>query len=142
MLFERETALYREVVARIGSQPGNYKELPELLRFVAARTEQALSLRRVKIIVLDDQEEGHPEWVDQLLVSFQNNQSSVLENDPTLREEGFQLGYALQREDKTYGVRKSYKSLTIALLTCLQLPITTIAVAFLILLDGGLARPE
>jgi len=58
----------------------------------------------VKIIVLDDQEEGHPEWVDQLLVSFQNNQSSVLENDPTLREEGFQLGYALRREDKTYGV--------------------------------------
>lgn len=104
MLFERETALYREVVARIGSQPGNYKELPELLRFVAARTEQALSLRRVKIIVLDDQEEGHPEWVDQLLVSFQNNQSSVLENDPPLREEGFQLGYALRREDKTYGV--------------------------------------
>ena len=104
MLFERETALYREVVARIGSQPGNYKELPELLRFVAARTEQALSLRRVKIIVLDDQEEGHPEWVDQLLVRFQNNQSSVLENDPTLREEGFQLGYALRREDKTYGV--------------------------------------
>jgi signal transduction histidine kinase len=104
MLFERETALYREVVARIGSQPGNYKELPELLRFVAARTEQALSLRRVKIIVLDDQEEGHPEWVDQLLVSFHNNQSSVLENEPTLKEEGFQLGYALRREDKTYGV--------------------------------------
>jgi len=42
----------------------------------------------------------------------------------------------------TYGVKKSYKSLAIALLTCLQLPITTIAVAFLILLDGGRARPQ
>ncbi len=49
-LFERETALYREVVARIGSHPGHYKQLPELLRFVAARTEQALSLRRVEIV--------------------------------------------------------------------------------------------
>ena len=34
------------------------------------------------------------------------------------------------------------KSLTIALLTSLQLPITTIAVAFPNTLDGGLARPQ
>src|SRR5688572_8897021 len=33
-LFERETALYRDVVARIGSQSGQYKNLPQLLHFV------------------------------------------------------------------------------------------------------------
>ena len=42
-LFERETGLYREIVARIGSHPGQYRQLPELLRFgYPART--ALSL--------------------------------------------------------------------------------------------------
>src|SRR5918992_3822918 len=49
-LFQREAALYRDVVARIGSHAGQYKQLPELLRFVEERTAQALGLRRVRLM--------------------------------------------------------------------------------------------
>src|SRR5437667_10733720 len=54
--FERETALYREVVARIGAQAGQYRQLPELLRFIEMETASALSLRRVKIVVPSESE--------------------------------------------------------------------------------------
>src|SRR5438034_2830937 len=47
-LFERETALYREVVARIGSSAGKYRQLPELLSYIESQTASSLSLRRVK----------------------------------------------------------------------------------------------
>src|SRR6266498_3077408 len=50
-LFEREAALYRQIVARIGSHAGQYKQLPELLHFFEERTAQALGLRRVLIFV-------------------------------------------------------------------------------------------
>src|SRR6267378_8370836 len=33
-LFERETALYREVVAHVGAHAGQYRQLPELLSFI------------------------------------------------------------------------------------------------------------
>lgn len=49
-LFEREAALYRDVVARIGAHAGRFQQLPELLRFVEARTVEALRLRRVRIV--------------------------------------------------------------------------------------------
>ena len=55
-LFERETALYREVVARIGAQAGQYRQLPELLGFIETETASALSLRRVKIVLRSDDE--------------------------------------------------------------------------------------
>ncbi|HEV8189804.1 MAG TPA: hypothetical protein VGP83_18765, partial [Pyrinomonadaceae bacterium] len=37
-LFEREAALYKEIVARIGSYAGQYKDLADLLHFVEERT--------------------------------------------------------------------------------------------------------
>src|ERR1043165_5660479 len=37
-LFEREAALYKEIVARIGSYDGHYKDLADLLHFVEERT--------------------------------------------------------------------------------------------------------
>src|SRR5437870_2719977 len=52
-LFEREAALYRQIVSRISSHAGQYKQLPELLHFVEARTAEALGLRRVQIVVSD-----------------------------------------------------------------------------------------
>lgn len=105
-LFERETALYREVVARIGSQPGHYKELPELLRFVAARTEQALSLRRVEIVLAGEGDaDGQPEpWIKNLLAILEDNQWSPLENHSVLNAQGFHVAYPLRREEKTYGL--------------------------------------
>ncbi len=48
--FERETAIYRDVVNRIGAQAGKYRQLDELLKYVEARTVLGLGLRRVRII--------------------------------------------------------------------------------------------
>src|SRR5437867_1072073 len=53
-LFERETALYREVVARIGTRAGKYRQLPDLLSYIESQTASSLSLRRVKIVLRDD----------------------------------------------------------------------------------------
>ena len=41
-LFEREAALYKEIVARIGAYAGQYKDLADLLHFVEERTTDAL----------------------------------------------------------------------------------------------------
>jgi signal transduction histidine kinase len=49
-LFEREASLYRDVVTRIGAHAGQYKQLPELLRFVEERTAAGLGLRRVELV--------------------------------------------------------------------------------------------
>ncbi|MDQ3474152.1 MAG: ATP-binding protein [Acidobacteriota bacterium] len=106
-LFEREAALYRDVVARIGSQPGHYKQLPELLRFVAVRTEQALSLRRVEVVLADDAtgaSENSPEWVRRLLEVSQSHQWSPVEHDPALAERDFQIAYPLRRDERVHGV--------------------------------------
>lgn len=50
-LFEEESGLFREVVARIGKSAGHYGQLPEFLRFVEERAAQSLGLRRVKVLV-------------------------------------------------------------------------------------------
>lgn len=105
-LFEREAALYRDVVARIGSQPGHYKQLPELLRFVAARTEQALSLRRVEIILTDDasgDSENSPQWIREVLELSQSQQWFPVENNPALTERDFQIAYPLRRDERVHG---------------------------------------
>ncbi|HVF48437.1 MAG TPA: ATP-binding protein [Pyrinomonadaceae bacterium] len=49
-LFEREAALYRDVVTRIGAQAGSYRDLPELLGFVEERITTGLNLRRVHLM--------------------------------------------------------------------------------------------
>src|SRR5207247_241426 len=38
VLFERETALYREVVAQVGSHVGQFRKLPELLSLIESQT--------------------------------------------------------------------------------------------------------
>jgi len=48
-LFERETALYRDVVASVGAQVGQFRELSELITFIETQIASALPLRRVKI---------------------------------------------------------------------------------------------
>ncbi len=118
-LFEREAALYREIVARIGSHAGQYQDLPELLRFVEERTTQALGLRRVQIIVCDQApaEEATPdsslagvgsvsadEWVEPLLQISKRNEWRPVEGDAVLAAHGFQIAYPLRREDRVAGV--------------------------------------
>ncbi|HYN25884.1 MAG TPA: ATP-binding protein, partial [Pyrinomonadaceae bacterium] len=117
-LFEREAALYREVVARISSHAGQYKQLPELLHFVEERTTEALGLRHVRIIVnrqatVDEGDrDKHKDyaggaiepWVEEVLTISQRNGWSPVEGDPLLVAQGFQIAYPLRREDRIAGV--------------------------------------
>ena len=48
-LFERETALYRDVMAGVGAQVGQFRELAELITFIEAQIASALPLRKVRI---------------------------------------------------------------------------------------------
>ncbi|MCM3874570.1 MAG: ATP-binding protein [Pyrinomonadaceae bacterium] len=116
-LFEREAALYRDVVTRISSHTGQFKQLPELLHFVEERTTEALGLRRVKIVVSDSEtvdeggrdrqtdtaETGKP-WVEEVLTTSERNGWAPVEDDPLLATQGFQMAYPLRRDERIEGV--------------------------------------
>jgi len=97
-LFEREAALYKEIVARIGSYAGQYKDLSDLLHFVEERTTDALGLRQLKIFV-----EPEP-WVEEVLEQSKQNEWQPVEDEPVLVDHGFRLAYPLRREDKVEGL--------------------------------------
>lgn len=106
-LFERETALYREVVARVGAQAGQYRQLPELLNFVEKETASALSLRRVKIVLRandEDQIEEHSAWIENLLQQSDAGGVTLIEDAEELRERSLSVAYALRREDRSEGL--------------------------------------
>jgi len=116
-LFEREAALYRQIVSRIGSHSGQYKDLPELLRFVEERTSEALGLRRVKILVLNgyraDDSNKQPSmnsaaftdvWIEQLLDISRSDEWARVEDISVLTSKGFKMAYPLRREDRVAGV--------------------------------------
>jgi signal transduction histidine kinase len=112
-LFERETALYREVVAHVGAHAGRYRRLPELLAFIESQTAGALSLRRVKIVLRPADDEEIPprlpnpdesQWIDRLLQRAEVAGASFLEDDEVLGEQGFSIAYALRREDQNAGL--------------------------------------
>ena len=98
-LFEREAALYKEIVARIGSYAGQYKDLSDLLHFVEERTTGALGLRRLKIFA----GESEP-WVKSVLEKSKENEWQPVEDDPVLTDQGFKLAYPLRREDNVEGL--------------------------------------
>lgn len=52
-LFQREAALYRDVVTSIGANAGRYNQLPDLLRFVEERITTGLRLGGVRIVSLN-----------------------------------------------------------------------------------------
>ncbi len=64
-LFERETSLYRDVVARVGAEIGQFRQLSSLVTFLETQITGALPLRRVKIVLapteLDDEGKAQPE---------------------------------------------------------------------------------
>ncbi len=84
-LFERETALYRDVVASVGAQVGQFRELSELVAFLESQITAALPLRRVKIT----------------LDANATNHDGHLTADPTNEE--FDAAFPLQREDRVLG---------------------------------------
>ena len=101
-LFERETALYKQIVARIGSYAGQYKDLVELLNFVEERTTEVLGFKRLKIFVKGDTTEEA--WVARVLERSREESWDPIEDEPLLTEYGFKLAYPLRREDKVAGV--------------------------------------
>lgn len=106
-LFERETALYREVVARIGAQAGQYRQLPELLGFIESETASALSLRRVKIVLRPDEANQKQEdslWIEDLLRQTETGGLAFVEDAQEVREHGYNIAYALRREDRNEGL--------------------------------------
>jgi signal transduction histidine kinase len=100
-LFEREAALYKEIVARIGSYPGQYKDLSDLLHFVEERTTGALGLRQLRIIVADSESET---WVQEVLDKSKESGWLPVEEEALLNDQSFKLAYPLRREDKVQGL--------------------------------------
>ncbi|HEU4797266.1 MAG TPA: ATP-binding protein, partial [Pyrinomonadaceae bacterium] len=98
-LFEREAALYKEIVARIGSYAGHYKDLSDLLHFVEERTTDALGLRQLKIFT-----NSAETWVEYVLEKSKETGWEPIEDDVVLMDHGFKLAYPLRREDKVEGL--------------------------------------
>jgi signal transduction histidine kinase len=110
-LFERETALYREVVAHVGAHAGRYRRLPELLAFIESQTAGALSLRRVKIVLRPGDDDGistdNPAeslWIESLLSRAEAAGVTTLEDDVAFEEQNYSIAYVLRREDRDAGL--------------------------------------
>ena len=102
-LFEREAALYKEIVSRIGSYAGQYKDLSDLLHFVEERTTDALGLRKLRIFVGGAGAENEP-WINNVLEKSKASGWEPVEDDPVLSDQGFRLAFPLRREDKVEGL--------------------------------------
>jgi signal transduction histidine kinase len=98
-LFEREATLYKEIVARIGSYAGQYKDLSDLLHFVEERTTEALGLRQLKIFV----EDSEP-WLQQVLEISKESGWLPVEDEAVLNDQSLKIAYPLRREDKVQGL--------------------------------------
>jgi signal transduction histidine kinase len=143
-LFEREAALYREVLTRIGAQSSRFKELGELLRLVEERTATELGLRRVRFALIpgrgDDAEDAGPEanrnggagaleleneeWVRPLFDLARAGEADGVEWESRLRAHGYEAALVLRREGELYGlmlVDAPGKSLTADVLSVLEL---------------------
>ena len=105
-LFEREAALYKEIVSRIGAYAGQYKDLADLLHFVEERTTQALGLRKLKIFVPETNgaEIFSEAWVGEALELSQANGWEPVEDEPVLSDHGFRIAYPMRREEKVEGL--------------------------------------
>ena len=108
-LFEREAALYKQIVSRIGSYPGQYRDISDLLQFVEQRTTETLGLRQLKIFVNGKSEisqngRNGDEWVESVLTTSRESGWLPVEDSPLLLEKGFKLAYPLRREDKVNGL--------------------------------------
>src|SRR5689334_9613875 len=105
-LFEREAALYKEIVSRIGAYAGQYKDLSDLFHFVEERTTKALNLRKLNIFlpaVNGDGTFAEP-WVGQTLALSQANGWEPVDDESLLLDHGFKLAYPMRREEKVEGL--------------------------------------
>jgi signal transduction histidine kinase len=128
-LFEREAALYRQIVSRISSHAGKYQQLPDLLDFVERETTTALALRRTRIVVSDRkdvEEEGdavisdnnahaiagdspRPQgssgtWIEPILQLSRDSGWAPVEGNALLEMNGYTVAYPLRRDENISGV--------------------------------------
>jgi len=116
-LFEREAALYRQIVSRISSQAGQYKQLPQLLDFVQQQTTRALGLRRTRIVLrerfVSDQSTQESaanngaafsgSLLENVIELSKTSGWQPIENHPALAHQGFVLAYPLRRDERVSG---------------------------------------
>ena len=115
-LFEREATLYRQIVSRISTQAGQYRELPELLDFVEQQTTSALGLRKVRIAVTPetdgsgepqngDREAGPSEgWITRVLELSSRQRWMPVEDDTGLEANGYTIAFPLRRDEEVFGL--------------------------------------
>jgi len=118
-LFEREAALYRQIVSRISAHAGQYDQLPELLDFVERETTAALGLRKARIVISDRvNSEGALEndrstngqslsvepWAARLLDLSAQNGGMPVEESALLEANGYTIAYPLRRDEKVSGL--------------------------------------
>ena len=117
-LFEREAALYRQIVSRISSHAGKYQQLPELVDFVERETTKALGLRSVRIVagsrlnLEEEQENGRRSksdapiepWVEEILNLSGRDGWGPVEDNPLLDTQGYTIAYPLRRDERVSGV--------------------------------------
>jgi signal transduction histidine kinase len=121
-LFSRETTLYRDVLVRIGllaRETRRYKQLPQLLDFVAERSEKIFGLRRVRfhvsILQTEHAESGaeienalspalelDADWTAQIMRELSGQ--SELKDSALLLEHKWNFALALRRENETLGL--------------------------------------
>jgi signal transduction histidine kinase len=135
-LFQRETALYRDVVAHIGGHAGQFRQLPDLLAAIESQTSSALSLGRVKIVLRAEETEGPNDEIitaaARLLTASQPGGTRLMEADENLKHIGFNFAYRLSREDQDLGlllVEASNKALTPDVRAVLEVLAGQIAIA-------------
>ncbi|HEU5240043.1 MAG TPA: ATP-binding protein [Pyrinomonadaceae bacterium] len=135
-LFQRETALYRDVVAHIGTHAGQYRQLPDLLAAIESQTSSALSLGRVKIVLRPEASETIRDElsleVAKLLDASRAGDKRVIPAEERLKKFGFNLALRLSREDQDLGlllVEASTKALTPDVLAVLEVLAGQIAIA-------------
>lgn len=151
-LFEREAALYREVLTRIGAQSSRFKELGELLRLVEERTANELTLRRVHFALTaqstadaedlwrktgrdsDGEAVGteNDEWVQLLFELARGGEADGVEWESRLRAHGYEAAFVLRRESDVYGlmlIDAPKEALTADVLSVLELLAGQVSIA-------------
>jgi signal transduction histidine kinase len=96
-LFQRETALYRDVVSRVSASVGKYRSLEELLSTIESQTANALSLRRLKIALLPVEANGGDSHAAP-------HDAQTVTNFGLASRDGYDLAYPLTRENQNLGV--------------------------------------
>ncbi len=136
-LFQRETALYRDVVAHIGAPAGQYQTLSDLLAAIESQIAGALSLRRVKILLRTNGADTLPGEakhmaVQQLLQTAAVDGARIIEGDDRLKAMGYEVAYRLTRENESFGlllIDASAKALTSDVRAVLEVLAGQIAIA-------------